>query len=905
MKKIIYTIVVLFIVHCILNIDNCEAQWEPNVLLGGGSSSNCYAQAWNIASSGNFIHVVYFNAPEYNNLEIYYIRSTDGGSTWGTGTRLTNSTLESYNPAIDISGSVVHVVWHDYRDGNYEIYYKRSTDYGTTWGADTRLTNNSAWSINACVTVSGLIVHVVWGEGQPFSESLVFYKRSTDGGLTWGANTQISNNSSSRPVHPSIKVSGSVLHLVYDVMDRDVYYNRSTDGGTTWGTAILIRSFEVGHLHNPNVAFSGSVVHVVWHEGSYAGGAYYRRSTDEGITWGGITNITNYEATTSIAASGAALHLVSGGKYKRSINAGISWEPIIQVFNGENQSIAVSGQTVHVVFHASGNMYYKRNLTANSAVKAILNSIYRPNDSWTQTYNITLHDSLCIGMLDSVWWYVNDSLVGRQHSMTYPYRQGTTFVKLKVKNNFGNTDSTTATITRICWKKYTSGQILAGLSLIGDSIFYVISTGDAVYRMDINGNLIYPLTVLGNVLSSCSIAYDTNVFIASDANYLYGFNRYGGQLWTQISLGGQATATPTVDSVSNRLYIGVSNGNFQAYNKVSGTYAWSTFLNAPVRSSAVVSYDRKLVVASAIGTVYGFNLNNPIPTPPNWTLNLSDSILVSPCIDTMGYFYFGSRSGKVYKIALTGTSNAGIVWQTPLSSAVTSSPTIDANGNIYVGTADGKFYSLNKNGGIRWFFQTPATIKSTAAITTYQRIYFGNDAGEIYGLDTNKIVRFYYIDSSKVSCAMLHHKGTLYFGNEAGRIFALFDLTGGSKGPVKPVWGTFQNNIRRTGNQIDEEYSIEIKKISEYIPDKFELSQNYPNPFNPTTRISFKVASYKVIKLQVFDILGKEITTLVNEKLQPGTYETSFDASKLPSGIYFYRLSAGDFSETKKLTLIK
>lgn len=90
------------------------------------------------------------------------------------------------------------------------------------------------------------------------------------------------------------------------------------------------------------------------------------------------------------------------------------------------------------------------------------------------------------------------------------------------------------------------------------------------------------------------------------------------------------------------------------------------------------------------------------------------------------------------------------------------------------------------------------------------------------------------------------------------------------------------------------------------IPNKFSLSQNYPNPFNPTTSISYKVASYKVIRLVVHNILGKEVTVLVNEKLHPGEYETSFDGSGLASGIYFYTLFAdGERIDTKKMVLLK
>jgi len=99
--------------------------------------------------------------------------------------------------------------------------------------------------------------------------------------------------------------------------------------------------------------------------------------------------------------------------------------------------------------------------------------------------------------------------------------------------------------------------------------------------------------------------------------------------------------------------------------------------------------------------------------------------------------------------------------------------------------------------------------------------------------------------------------------------------------------------------------TIGIRKIENEIPEKFTLEQNYPNPFNPTTSIKYQVESSKHIKLVVYDILGKEIATLVNEKQSPGTYEVTWDASVYPSGVYFYKLTSGDFSETKKMLMIK
>jgi hypothetical protein len=97
----------------------------------------------------------------------------------------------------------------------------------------------------------------------------------------------------------------------------------------------------------------------------------------------------------------------------------------------------------------------------------------------------------------------------------------------------------------------------------------------------------------------------------------------------------------------------------------------------------------------------------------------------------------------------------------------------------------------------------------------------------------------------------------------------------------------------------------DIKKIGNTVPDKFSLSQNYPNPFNPVTNIKFQISSSKLVTIKVFDVLGKEVVTLVNQKLQGGEYEVTFDGNKLNSGVYFYRLQAGDYTETRKMTLVK
>jgi hypothetical protein len=109
-----------------------------------------------------------------------------------------------------------------------------------------------------------------------------------------------------------------------------------------------------------------------------------------------------------------------------------------------------------------------------------------------------------------------------------------------------------------------------------------------------------------------------------------------------------------------------------------------------------------------------------------------------------------------------------------------------------------------------------------------------------------------------------------------------------------------------------------VNPVGTEIPKEYSLSQNYPNPFNPSTKIMFNIAPLLnqggvaptlvgdgVVTLKIYDLLGREVTTLVNQQLKPGTYEVEFDGTNYPSGVYFYKLISGDFLDVKKLVLIK
>lgn len=95
-----------------------------------------------------------------------------------------------------------------------------------------------------------------------------------------------------------------------------------------------------------------------------------------------------------------------------------------------------------------------------------------------------------------------------------------------------------------------------------------------------------------------------------------------------------------------------------------------------------------------------------------------------------------------------------------------------------------------------------------------------------------------------------------------------------------------------------DDFSVPVVKY-------FSLSQNFPNPFNPKSKIKYQIAKRCLVDLRIFDMLGREVLKAVSEEQPAGNYEIELDARKLSSGIYFYRLTAGNFSETKKMVILK
>ena len=122
---------------------------------------------------------------------------------------------------------------------------------------------------------------------------------------------------------------------------------------------------------------------------------------------------------------------------------------------------------------------------------------------------------------------------------------------------------------------------------------------------------------------------------------------------------------------------------------------------------------------------------------------------------------------------------------------------------------------------------------------------------------------------------------------------------------IDPPWGgIYAQQISRYGNLGEVIITVSEDNVN-YYPAEYYLAQNYPNPFNPLTKIRFEIPERSFVTIKVYDLLGREVATLINEEKSAGKYEVEFDGGVISSGIYFYQLTAGSFSETKKMILLR
>jgi hypothetical protein len=259
-------------------------------LTWNSGASECPAVA---ADSSNGIHVVWQDDTP-GNVEIYYVKSSDRGATWGAARRLTWEYGVSVRPAIVVdSADRIHVAWQDDKTGTTEIYYRQSTDAGENWSAVRRLTWTSGISEYPALAVgSGTNIYVVWHDDTPGNLE-IYFKRSTDGGTTWDAAKRLSWTSGDCWAPDIAKGSGNALLVVY-CSEYDIFIKKSTDGGSSWSIAKRL-TWNTENVGTVVAVDSMNTIHLMWQR-DYVHDEYdifYKKSTDGGTTWSYAVDLTS------------------------------------------------------------------------------------------------------------------------------------------------------------------------------------------------------------------------------------------------------------------------------------------------------------------------------------------------------------------------------------------------------------------------------------------------------------------------------------------------------------------------------------------------------------------------------------------------------------------------------------
>lgn len=285
----------------------------------------------------------------------------------------------------------------------------------------------------------------------------------------------------------------------------------------------------------------------------------------------------------------------------------------------------------------------------------------------------------------------------------------------------------------------------------------------------------------------------------------------------------------------------------------------------------------------------------------NWNINNSGSYknLNRIFLVNSNTAYIAADSGYVLK-----TTNGGVNWQHSLT----------GNGdhctNVYFLNSNTGFIIKNLSYSLPWPpvpMARRTLLETTNAGINWNTIYSENIGG--YGFITDiaffnsQIGYFVCQNNSDGYIAKTTNSGINWTqdfvikGNGSYRMCGLFSM-----------YVLNENKIWVGGGSstiITNSSPIGIHSASMEIPLNFSLSQNYPNPYNPQTKIKFAVPKASFTKLNVYDILGREVVTLVNEELKPGTYEADWDGSDYSSGVYLYKIISGDYTETRKMILMK
>jgi photosystem II stability/assembly factor-like uncharacterized protein len=658
-----------------------------------------------------------------------------------------------------------------------------------------------------------------------------------------------------------------------------VSFYRTTDGGVSWdsmetsGWSYAFHPFDENIIYAINGLTNGNII----------------ISYNKGLNWDTLTTFPNQTLrllkTSNILSDVFFLSIQGGNILLKSYDAGINWDTVLFVPNSVISRFDKAGFNQDYIY-----------------VLAADNSFYRSSDGGINWEQRTSPPSTSINAMvinpqkpDTIYLASGDYLYGPGGSVLKSSDGGSSWAEINnglpiasnrflyslVINPLNPENIYLGTLSWGVYKTTNGGENWEWTNLTIAPVF-------SIYIDDKNPDIIYACGSGGGVLKTIN----------------------GGLEWQPLNLNvHQTVLTPfykiTFDPNNNDLaYIASQYG---LHKSIDGSISWNltTLLGNDDHSVYEVTIhpnNSDTIYAGTVGYLGPKDLFRSTDQANTWTnLQVTNGAGVSKILfdpTNPDIIYVGAFEKGIFK-----STNKGQNWQTinnglkitdpPLVAAINSLDIDESNPNILYFDNGGVVKTTN--GGAEWF-RIDSTLFELEPNAKVSRIAFINN--KIYASSKNYVPgnNTYYSDGGLY---VTSDNGLLW--EKIGRFQIYFEVGEIKNNPLNlnEIYISTMNGIYKG---VDTVTSVEI--INEP-PETPILYQNFLNPFNSTTQIKYSIVKDGMVTLKIYDVLGREIATLVNEEKQVGAYSVSFDASDLSSGIYFYSIAAGNFHQTKKMILLR
>ncbi len=415
-------------------------------------------------------------------------------------------------------------------------------------------------------------------------------------------------------------------------------------------------------------------------------------------------------------------------------------------------------------------------------------------------------------------------------------------------------------------------------------------------------------------------------FVLCFLSVIYTISIYGQDFWIKRGLGNSDIQFLTLGPDST-LYAGVYlpgvPDGYSIYKATDAGISWLQLNNGLPQNflmSQLITDSTTDIFLAADSALYRIRGSDTV-----WTKVLSmgsGGLILSATADSTGNIFIGTYQGTIYK-----STNHGDSWQlsySPAQGEEIRSHAISQSGNIIA--------SLKTFLGLTWIIHSTDKGINWSTISQFgyyfDQLTVSSTSGSILGIESGGVWLFRSTDEgftwSKRDSALGNDRFTSIIFADNGKLFACgagvffstdeglewFDITYNLPSSVHSLAigidgylyvGTYDNGIWKSSQRV----TAVSEELVSYTPEQFFLDQNYPNPFNPTTKIQYDIPTYTKVQLKVYDILGREVKTLVNEFQNAGRYTLDFSTSNLASGVFIYQLYAKGFVKSRKMIVLK